>query len=265
MAITIEDLPVLIRLLNENPQWKQVLRSILLTEELLSLPERFEQLVAKVEHIDRTFSAEIAELRRGQEELRAGQEELRRGQEELRAGQEALKANQERMEQRFTAEIAELRAGQERMEQRFITEIDKLRSFVGSIANAYGLTLEGEAEDAIDYLAQQKGWEFVIPPQPLSFNGEIDLIARVRDAEGVEFTLLVEVKARLARRTVREWASRVRSEAFRQEWARRGYSAPYRMYVMGFRIDPAVEEEARQQGVGLFTGRGERVPAPLMS
>ncbi len=282
MAFTVEDLPTLIRLLNEYPEWKQALRSILLTEELLTLPERFERLVERVDHLTavverlvlaveqlqagqeelRAGQAELRagleELRAGQEELRAGQAELRAGQEELRAAQAELKANQERMERRFSQEIADLRA-------QVTQEISDLRSYVGKIANAYGLTLEGEAEDAIEYLAQQKGWEFLVPPQSLSFNGEIDYIAIAKDSEGTTFTLLVEVKARLTRRSVREWASRVRSETFRQELQQRGYPPPYRMYLMGFRIDPPVAEEAQQQKVGLFTGRGERVPSPLLT
>jgi len=177
----------------------------------------------------------------------------------LRAGQEELRANQERMERTFSTQIAELQERQVRIERTLSEQIVEVRSYVGKIANAYGLTLEGEAEDAIEYLARQKDWRILSPLQSLSFNGEIDYIARCEDSEGNPFTLLVEVKARLARRVVREWADRVRSEAFRQNLEQLGYPPPYRMYIMGFRVDPPSEEEASQLGIGLFTGRGERV------
>ncbi len=263
-TITLENLAEIARLLEEHPEWKQVFRTLLLTEELLALPEQFGRLVTIVEEMARTFSAQIAELRGEIAELRAGQEELRAGQEELRAGQEELRAGQERMERKFSAEIAELRARQERFEQTVSAQFAELRSQIGSIANAYGLTLEGEAEDATQYLARQKGWELVSPLQSLDLNGEIDIVALCKDSEGNPFTLLVEVKARLAQRTVREWANRVRSEGFRQKLEQEGFPPPYRMYLMGFRINPPVEEEARLLGVGLLTGRGERVEPVLI-
>jgi hypothetical protein len=48
MPLDIQDLAELIRLLRQHPEWREPLRNLLLTEELLGLPQRFERLTALV-------------------------------------------------------------------------------------------------------------------------------------------------------------------------------------------------------------------------
>jgi len=43
MAFTIEDFRDLVRILEQKPEWRAELRRLLLTEELLALPERVER------------------------------------------------------------------------------------------------------------------------------------------------------------------------------------------------------------------------------
>ncbi len=164
-----------------------------------------------------------------------------------------------------TQELREIRQEIQEFRQQHSREIAEIRQYIEQVANAYGLTLEGEAEEALAYLAQQKGWRFVQEPHNFRFNGyEIDLIAVCEDEQGQRFTVLVEVKARLVSRVVREWANRSRSANFRKRLQALGYPSPYYMYIMAFRFDPRAEETARKNKVGLFTGRGERVePEPL--
>ncbi|MEW6297682.1 MAG: hypothetical protein AB1671_08075, partial [Thermodesulfobacteriota bacterium] len=48
MPLDIQDLADLLRLLREHAEWREPLRSLLLTEDLLALPGRFERLVSLV-------------------------------------------------------------------------------------------------------------------------------------------------------------------------------------------------------------------------
>ena len=48
MAFTVRDYQDLLRLLRERPEWREELRSLLLTEELLSLPQEFKRLTEQV-------------------------------------------------------------------------------------------------------------------------------------------------------------------------------------------------------------------------
>ncbi len=59
MAITVNDLHDLIKLLEEQPEWRAELRRVLLTSELLQLPE----LVREIADLQRQHGGEIADIR----------------------------------------------------------------------------------------------------------------------------------------------------------------------------------------------------------
>ena len=44
---TINDISDLIRIIRQNPEWAEALRSVLLSEELLALPETFAAFVSE--------------------------------------------------------------------------------------------------------------------------------------------------------------------------------------------------------------------------
>ena len=73
---TINDITDLIRILRNDPDWAEAVRSVLLSQELQKLPEEFATLTrAFREHADNT--------NRRLESLEAGQDELRQGQTQL--------------------------------------------------------------------------------------------------------------------------------------------------------------------------------------
>jgi len=274
MAFTLNDLEEMMRLLQENPEKREALRLILLGEELLRLPEKFAQLVAVVERlveVVQRIEARLERLEQSDERTQARLDQIDNRLERLEQSDERTQTRLDRLEQTQqqmlvqietnTRDIAEVK----QVQQQMIQEMREMRQYVERIANAYGLTLEEEAQDALEYLAHLKGWRFIKEPHPLRSDLEVDILAICEDAQGQTFTVVVEVKARLARRTVREWANRVRAEGFRQRLAEMGYPAPYLVYMMGFRVDPQTEETARELGVGLYNSRGERLePAPIL-
>ncbi len=81
---TAEDL---IDLLRENQEFREAVRQLILTEELLTLPVEFHTFRTEFRSYAEATNKRLDTLEEGQRELRAGQEELRTGQEELRAGQ----------------------------------------------------------------------------------------------------------------------------------------------------------------------------------
>lgn len=102
---TINSQEDFLRALRENPEWKEAVRALILGEELLQLPTRFNafadeqrQVNKRVEtRLDR-MEGDITDLKAGQARLESGQQELRTGQVELRAGQRRIETRMDRQE-----------------------------------------------------------------------------------------------------------------------------------------------------------------------
>ena len=135
-----------------------------------------------------------------------------------------------------------------------------LATAVGQLNAAFGATIEEEAESVIQTILERKGYRLLAEPLSLIVDGEVDVVMPMRSPEGERVWLVAEAKARLGRRQVRDWAQRIRSSGWQGRLAARGVPGPYLVYVYGIRIDPKTEEEAKEQGIGLATGRGERLP-----
>ena len=73
---TINDISDLIRILRDDPAWADAVRSVLLSQELLRLPEEIAALT-------RAFREHAENTNRRLESLEAGQDELRQGQAQL--------------------------------------------------------------------------------------------------------------------------------------------------------------------------------------
>lgn len=118
-TVAINSFQDILDALEQNPEYRDSLRRLILDEEFLQLPAIVRELQETVADLARTVreymaatNARLDRLEVGQEELRAGQARLEAGQEELRAGQDELRGNQTRME----GDIVDLKAGQARMQ-----------------------------------------------------------------------------------------------------------------------------------------------------
>ena len=80
---TINDISDLIRILRDDPAWADAVRSVLLSQELLRLPEEVAALTKAFREHAETTNRRLESLEAGQDELRQGQDELRQGQAQL--------------------------------------------------------------------------------------------------------------------------------------------------------------------------------------
>ena len=96
---TIEDL---VRILREQPAWAEAVRSLLLTDDLLDLPARFERFVQSQEETNRSqqeTNRRLSETQAQQSQLLA---ELKEINEDTRQRLTTLEARFDRMEGRFS-------------------------------------------------------------------------------------------------------------------------------------------------------------------
>jgi hypothetical protein len=139
MPFELRDFQDLIRLLREHPDWREELRALLLTQELLSLPvlvrelaetvahlaDRMDQLTQTVAHLaeeQRRLAEGLQQLTEEQRRLTEGQRQLTEGQRQLTGGLQQLTEEQRRLtegQQRLEVQMGEMRGWA--LEQRYRT------------------------------------------------------------------------------------------------------------------------------------------------
>jgi hypothetical protein len=131
MPFELRDFQDLIRFLREHSDWREELRTLLLTQNLLSLPALVQQLAETVTH-----------LAEGQERLTARLDQLTEGQQRLTEGRERLTARLDqltetvvqltaRLEQ-LTETVIQLTEGQQRLtdgQQRLEVQMGEVRGW----------------------------------------------------------------------------------------------------------------------------------------
>ncbi len=124
MAFQVSDYHDLVRLLNQHPEWREELRHLLLTPDVLELPQAVRELVEAhkraEERLTRLEQA-VAELAEGQKELieahKRSEERLTRLEQSVAELTEAQKRNEERFA-RMEQAIIELTEAQKKTEEK---------------------------------------------------------------------------------------------------------------------------------------------------
>jgi multidrug efflux pump subunit AcrA (membrane-fusion protein) len=297
MGFTVTDFADLLRLLEQHPEWKSALRTALLGEGFLELPELVRRLAASQQRAQEELAALAAEVRalaeaqrRTDERIaelvqaqRQSDERLTRLEQAVAQLAEAQRQTEQRIAQLAQAQqhteerltrleqvVADLAEAQRRSEDRLrrleeAQQVTNLR--LGRLEEFLGLTVEEHAEEVLLLVLEEKGLRVVEGPHsvPVDGEGQVDLAAVCEDPAGLRVTVLVESKVRLSASAVRRWADRVASEGFRRKLEQAGLPGPYLAYAFGFRVDRPTEKAARERGVGVLSGRGEVVaPAGLI-
>ncbi len=76
MATSINDIADLARILREQPEWADTVRSILLSQELLDLPQRFAEFTLATDQRLEGLATDVAELKTNVVQLKTGQARL---------------------------------------------------------------------------------------------------------------------------------------------------------------------------------------------
>ena len=94
---TINDIADLVRILHEDPAWAEAVRSVLLSQELLKLPEEFANFAKTVRENSETVNRRLDRLEGDVAELKAGQARLEEGQARLEQQQAEMQTGMNRM------------------------------------------------------------------------------------------------------------------------------------------------------------------------
>lgn len=258
MPFNVNDFQDLIRLLEQQPEWRAALRQQVLTSELLGLGAAWPQMLESQRHTEEALARVAIRL----DELAGAQlraEERLAGVEERLAG---VEARQEQLEIRMGELAAALLALTERVE-RLVGWHQSLRSEVGSMSELYGAEAERRAERTLTDVLAADGYQLLAEPGPLAVDGvgEVDVVVPVQDPRGQRFWVLLESRSRLHRSDVRGWEHRLRDDQFLAHLKREGVEAPFLPYAFGLRVYPDADDQGRITGIGILGPRGVRVPA----
>lgn len=229
MPFAADDFRDFIQLVEQHPEWRAELRRHVLSDELLELPSVVRQL-----------ADDLVQLTARVDQLTARLEDLAAAIDQLTAQVSAL-----------ASELGALTRSHE-----------ALRHEVGALSELVGARAEMDAERVLIRVLQEKGYELLDRPGPIdALDGEVDVVAQVRDAMGGRFWVLVEAKARLRRGDVRGWDRRIQDPGFLALLEAEGVIAPFLAYAFGLRVYRDAQDQARSSGIGILDPQGEQQEA----
>lgn len=228
-----------LELLDRDPAFREEVRRKLLSEELLALPERMEQFRREMEEA-------IARLRQEMNE-------------QFRRVWEVIEQN--------NRQIAALTVRMERVEEQMEKHTEELRSIsqsIGRMQERWGLLHEDLAEDQMPYILE-RSQRIVRRIAKVQYDGEVDLVLEVEEANGFRFTLVLEVKGRVfSSRPFEQILQRLADADFLNWLRREGFPEPYVPAVFAMALYGRIETVAQDLGVGLYDPkRGEIFIPPL--
>ena len=104
---TINSQEDFLRALRENPEWKDAVRALILGEELLQLPTRFNAFVDEQRQVNKRIESDISDLKAGQVELRAGVQQLQAGQGRIETRMDRMEYDNSTLKGWYAASVAQ--------------------------------------------------------------------------------------------------------------------------------------------------------------
>ncbi len=250
MAFGVRDFHDLVRLLGEHPEWREELRRLLLTEELLALPQVVQDLAREVRRLAELQAATDQRVAQLVEAQASSDQRLARVEEAVAQLARAQTRTEERLGTLEEA-VAQLAQAQTRTED----VLAQLARQVGQLSDAVGFTLEELARElAPAYLAERYGIRVAsLERRFFTVDGEeveVDLFGEgTRDAEKV--VVLGEVRSRIYGRDVEALARRVRRLAPQLPGTPVGT-------LFGFVVHPSAREAADRTGILVIATLGRQ-------
>jgi uncharacterized protein YoxC len=245
----------LIRLLRENPEFREEVRRYVLTEELLSLPAVVRELAGHVAALAEAQRRTEERLDRLEERVTFLEERMLRAEERIEELAQAVKGLQEAV-----AGLQEAVAGLQEAVAGLQQAVAALQKEVGTLSNVVGGSIETDLDDVLPYVMRQKGYRILGEPQPISLDGEVDVVLPVQSTDGRELWVVAEAKVRLRRADVFHLAAHLADAQWRELMQRAGVAPPYIPYAYGLRVYPDAVSAGEATGIGILSSRGEVLP-----
>jgi len=169
MSIASKDLPVLLKLLEQHPEWREALRALLFSEELLQMPQEFEGFRAEVyrrfaelaEALTRSIEAQtrLIEAQTGVAERVARLEEVVAQLVEAQARLEEAMAQLAERVGRLEEAMAQLAERVGRLEARMVRMEERLMRRLTAFGARWGLRSERAWREGMRAVLEATGFD----------------------------------------------------------------------------------------------------------
>ena len=157
MTTAIPDIADLVKVLREQPEWAETLRAILLTQELLELPEKLARLTARVEEFiaqqtetNRLVAEQLAQLTAQQARLAEQQSRLTEQLARLTTRVEEFIAQQTETNRLVAEQLAQLTEQQARLTEQLARLTTRVEEFIAEQQETNKLIAERLARQEAD-------------------------------------------------------------------------------------------------------------------
>ncbi|GBC85157.1 hypothetical protein HRbin11_01603 [bacterium HR11] len=259
-----------IQRLRRDPDLREEVRRLILTDELLALPARVESLRAEMHEEFRRVWEVIGQLAEAQRRTEVRLESLAARVEELAEAQRRTEVRVEELaeaQRRTEVRVEELAEAQRRTEVRVeeLAEAQKrteaqvalLRKDLGRLANIVGMSVEEEAGDVAGGVFRRRGFALLEGPWAIELDGDLDVVFRVQRDDEAPFYVLIEAKLRLHEADVRKWSEKLGDPAFQERLRAQGIEGRAVPYAYGMRVYKGAVEAGIDLGIGIMGPDGE--------
>ncbi|MCX7691577.1 DUF3782 domain-containing protein [Thermoflexus sp.] len=273
MSITLKDLPTLLKLLEQHPEWREALRALLLSEDLLRMPQELEAFRAEVyrrfaelaEALTRSVEMEIRQtqaqahteeaLARLAEAQGRAEEHLARLEEVVAQLTERAVRLEEAMAQ-LAEQVVRLEEGQQRLEARLTRMEERLIRRLNAFGARWGSRSERAWREGMRAVLEAAGFEverwvaFDAQGEVFDYPSDVELDVVIQDGR----TLIVELRTSVSRDALPTMERKVKF--YERQTGRKAH----RRILMTPWYEPGVEEMARQLGWEIY-GEPEEIEA----
>ena len=192
---TINTIHDLFRLLRENPEWADELRTLVLTTELIDLPRKFAEFAEETRAHNAKTDVAISELREAQKETQGAAKELQDAQKETQGDVKGLQSDVNDLqgavgELQSTVKIIQDDVGELKGSNAITAALRNPDMIVFAISEDLRREAVLTSQDLIDMLRSKPD---VVPQEDKMSFLEADLVVHAKDGSGEERYITAEV------------------------------------------------------------------------
>jgi len=245
MSIAAKDLPTLLALLEQHPEWREALRVLLLSEDLLRMPQEFEAFRAEVYR----RLAELADALARSIEMQIRLAEAQARTEERVARLEEAVARLAEAQARTEERLTRLEMRVARMEERIMRRLN-------AFGARWGLRSERAWREGMRVVLETVGFDverwvaFDAQGEVFDYPSNVELDVVIRDGQ----TLIVELRTSVSRDALPTLERKVKF------YERQTGRKVHRRILVTPWYEPGVDEMARRLGWEIY-GEPEEIEA----